>query len=104
MWAKAKFTTMLKNNVVRMSRINCTVVEHAFKKVLAGTKKAIVRLDVQIAETIAQDSTLAHKKQLALTVTGVDQKMSHEEVAATHCFTRFEDPREMVCYIGAAPF
>ncbi|MBL0129134.1 MAG: IS110 family transposase [Flavobacteriales bacterium] len=51
-----------------------------------------------------KDRELSRKNRLAQTVSGIGPVLSSELIAHTDGFTRFNTPRQLVCYVGAAPF
>lgn len=100
----AKFKTMRTESVANMAPGSQEMVRPMYDELVEITTRQIAQLNARIELLIKQDEDLERKQALALTVTGVGKVIYSEIVAATQCFTRLSDPREMVCYIGAAPF
>ncbi|MBL0127300.1 MAG: transposase [Flavobacteriales bacterium] len=50
-----------------------------------------------------KDRELSRKNRLAQTVSGIGPVLSSELIAHTDGFTRFNTPRQLVCYVGPLP-
>lgn len=79
--------------------------------VLGSSAKMVEILDEQIrsieaelARLIAQDSELARCKERASSVPGVGPVLSTRFIVATLAFTKFNNPRQIACFAGTAPY
>lgn len=101
---RAKNRAQLKDNVQYMSGEVRKLVKAEVERQLKALERSISKLEKAIEEILQKDEELSRKNRLAQTVTGVGPVLASELMAHTEGFTRFDSPRQLVCYIGAAPF
>jgi transposase len=66
--------------------------------------KQIKRLDGLILQEIKQDPELHKLYDLLISVDGVGPVLAAHLIAITDGFQRFNDPKQLACHAGAAPF
>jgi transposase len=65
---------------------------------------SINNLDKQLQQIIKEDQEVHRVYQLATSVAGVGLQTAAHLLLATHCFTNFDNWRQLACYAGTAPF
>jgi transposase len=101
---RAKNKAQLKDNVQYMSGEVRKMVKLELQRQLKALERSITKLEKAIEDMLEKDEELARKNRLAQTVTGVGPVLASELIVHTEGFTRFDSPRQLVCYVGAAPY
>jgi transposase len=101
---RAKNRAQLKDNVQYTSAEVRGLVKAEVERQLRALERSISKLEKAIEKMLQKDEQLARKNRLAQTVSGVGPVLASELMAHTEGFTRFDSPRQLVCYVGAAPF
>ena len=73
-------------------------------KVIAVLDRQIEAVDEEIEGLVSSDRGIRHQVDLLKTVDGIGDRIAIFMVAVTMGFTRFENPRQFLCYAGLAPF
>lgn len=73
-------------------------------QMLSFIKQQIKEIDEKINELISKNTTIQNQFNLVQSIPGVGPQTAIELIAATNCFTSFDNPRKFACYIGIAPF
>ena len=71
---------------------------------IAALTRSIAYVEKQVEAFLTSDPQLSLKRDLAMSVTGIGPVLSGELLVVTRGFTRFTDPRQLVCYAGLAPY
>jgi transposase len=101
---RGKDQAQLKDNVQYMTGAVKQLVKAELERQLKALERSINKLEKAIKTVLNKDQVLARKNRLAQTVTGIGPVLASELIAHTEGFTRFDSPRQLVCYVGAAPF
>lgn len=101
---RAKDQAQLKDNVQYMTGTAKQLVKAELERQLKALERSIYKLEKAIKAVLNKDLGLARKNRLAQTVSGIGPVLASELIAHTSGFTRFDSPRQLVCYVGAAPF
>lgn len=75
-----------------------------WEKVIAMLEVQIEAVNAEIDELISSDRNISHQVDLLKTVDGIGDRIAIFMVAVTMGFTKFENPRQFLCYAGLAPF
>lgn len=94
----------MKDNVLCLGKSIKALVKSELERQLKALEKSLQMLEKAISALIAANEEVQRKKSLAQTVTGIGPVLASELIAHTEGFTRFESPRQLVCYVGCAPF
>jgi transposase len=94
----------LKDNALYQGKSIKTLVRDELERQVKSLERSLKKLEAAITAMIAADEVVQRKKALAQTVSGIGPVLASELVAHTEGFTRFKTPRQMVCYVGCAPF
>jgi transposase len=101
---RAKDRAQLKDNVKYMHGATRALVKNELERQVKALEHSIAKLEKAIEDMLEKDEDLARKNRLVQTVSGVGPVLASELIAHTEGFTRFDSPRQLVCYVGAAPF
>lgn len=101
---RAKDQAQLKDNVQYMTGEAKQLVKAELERQLKTLGRSINKLEKAIKAILNKDQALARKNRLAQSVSGIGPVLASELIAHTEGFTRFDSPRQLVCYVGAAPF
>ena len=101
---RGKNTAQLKDNVLYLTGNTKDLVKAELQRQLKALELSITKLDRAIAVFLRKDSALQGRNKLAQTVSGIGPVLASELIAHTEGFTRFDSPRQLVCYAGVAPF
>ena len=75
-----------------------------WEKVIAVLERQIEAVDAEIEALVSSDQGIRRQVDLLKTVDGIGDRIAIFMVAVTMGFTRFENPRQFLCYAGLAPF
>ncbi len=67
-------------------------------------QESIAGLDKQLLQIIQADQEVKRVYGLAISVSGIGLQTAAHLLLATHCFTNFDNWRQLACYAGTAPF
>lgn len=101
---RAKNKAQLKDNVLYLSGTTKELIKVEVQRQLKALERSIAKLDQAIAVFLRKDSSLNRKNKLAQSVSGIGPVLASELIAHTEGFTRFDSPRQLICYVGVAPF
>ncbi|MBL0128641.1 MAG: transposase [Flavobacteriales bacterium] len=101
---RGKDRAQIKDNVLYMTGGAKQLVKAELERQLKALERSIANLEKAIKAIVNKDRELSRKNRLAQTVSGIGPVLSSELIAHTDGFTRFNTPRQLVCYVGAAPF
>jgi len=101
---RGKDQAQMKDNVLYMTGGTKQLVKAELERQLKALQRSIANLERAIKAILTKDHGLARKNRLAQTVSGIGPMLASEFIAHTAGFTRFDSPRQLVCYVGAAPF
>lgn len=88
----------------RMGKTVRGPIIRTLQRQLAEAKRSIQELDRTLIELIERDETLSRPYRLAQTLPGIGPVTAATLLVITRAFTRFDNPRQLVCYAGLAPF
>ena len=80
------------------------LVSKANRAALEGMEQSVAVLEQLIDELLIQDTQLNRKYELLRTVPGFGKITACELLCYTRGFTKFDNPRQLACYCGVAPF
>lgn len=101
---RATNRAQMKDNVLCMMGTMRPLVKAELERQLKALDRSITKLEKAVDALLAKDPELVRKNHLAQSVSGVGPVLAYELIAHTAGFTRFTSPRQLVCYVGAAPF
>lgn len=74
------------------------------KPALTGLIKSKIAVEKRILELIDQDPELKTLFDLVTSIKGVGNVLATELIVYTQAFTRMDNPKQLACYCGVAPF
>jgi transposase len=74
------------------------------KAAIAGIKKDLRRIDIEISSLVKSDSQLEHQMKIATSVTGIGPIIAANMIITTNEFTDITTHKKYACYAGVAPF
>lgn len=101
---RAMYRAQRTDNIQYMEKRAKECASKGIDSILRALERSLSKVEREIEAFIANDKELARKRTLAMSVNGVGRVLANEIIAATEGFSRFETARQLVCYIGAAPF
>jgi transposase len=101
---RAKYKGQLKDDKGFMSKQSYRAKKARLETLIKALTKQISTLEQQMKEIVDKHDTLKNQRDLLVSVTGVGPKLALETIAATEGFTKFTNARQMMCYVGVAPF
>ena len=101
---RAGHRAQLKDNVRCMGKAAGALVKAELERQIKALERSLAKLEKAIAAMIAANEEVQGKKVLAQSVSGIGPVLASELIAHTEGFTRFDSPRQLVCYVGCAPF
>ena len=94
----------LKDNGLYLGKSTKTLLRSELERQIKALERSLQKLETAITTMIAANEEVQRKKVLAQSVTGIGPVLASELIAHTEGFTRFDTPRQLVCYVGCAPF
>lgn len=101
---RGKNKAQLKDDVRYLDGSVRALVKAEVQRQVRALDRSIAKLEKAIAEALEKNPELSRKNRLAQSVTGIGPVLASEFIVHTEGFTRFTTPRQLVCYVGAAPF
>ncbi len=101
---RAGHRAQLKDNILYLGKTTKALVKSELERQVKALERSLQKLEKSIAALIAANEEVLRKKALAQTVTGIGPVLASELIAHTEGFMRFATPRQLVCYVGCAPF
>ena len=94
-----------------ISECNGFVPEESMRTVNKSTQRMVKMLDKELkkiedelSDLIRSDHRTYKVFQLITSIPGVGAQTAYHLILVTRCFTTFENPRQLACYCGVAPF
>ncbi len=93
------------HRIARLGRIaDVTYITKGILREIEFLKAEVKRVELQITKLINKDELVKTNYELARSVPGVGMIVAASVVAQTRNFEAFDTARQLVCYVGSAPF
>lgn len=87
-----------------MATTHYTLMEKYALPAIQMIENQIAEVEIQIRQTIDQDSDFQTLVQLLDSIPGIGENIATQIIIKTQGFTRFTDPKKFACHAGIAPF
>jgi len=79
-------------------------IKKSTQRVVEMLEKELKKIEDELSDLIRSDQRIYKVFKLIISIPGVGPQTAYHLIMVTKCFTTFDNPRQLACYCGVAPF